>query len=89
MATCPNCGNKTDQDYCQWCGYPIQASLQGKQKKNTGTSKADGCPTLVSEATGKVDVPLQAAQTIGLDKNTGDKEQKPDKKTSKKCCKGL
>jgi len=23
MARCPNCGQKTRGDYCQWCNYPI------------------------------------------------------------------
>ena len=23
MVRCPNCGQKTSGDYCQWCNYPI------------------------------------------------------------------
>ena len=24
MAKCPNCGQKTKGDFCQWCGYPLK-----------------------------------------------------------------
>jgi len=23
MPTCPNCGQRTEGDFCQWCGYPL------------------------------------------------------------------
>jgi len=29
MVRCPNCGQKTSGDYCQWCKYPI---LRGSVK---------------------------------------------------------
>ena len=36
MVRCPNCGQKTRGDYCQWCNYPI---LKGKLKKRHRVEK--------------------------------------------------
>ena len=30
MVRCPNCGQKTEGDYCRWCGYPVLGG--GRQK---------------------------------------------------------
>ncbi len=36
MVRCPNCGQKTSGDYCQWCKYPI---LKGKPTRRRKTQK--------------------------------------------------
>ena len=30
MVRCPNCGQTTGGDYCQWCGYPVLAGGSGR-----------------------------------------------------------
>ena len=30
MSKCPNCGQRAQSDYCEWCGYPL---LSGSYKK--------------------------------------------------------
>jgi MFS family permease len=34
MVRCPNCGRRTEGDYCQWCGYPVLAG--SRQRVETG-----------------------------------------------------
>ena len=38
MVRCPNCGQKTSGDYCQWCNYPI---LKRRVKRRQKTKTAD------------------------------------------------
>jgi len=33
MARCPNCGQKTRGDYCQWCNYPILKGHPVRRRK--------------------------------------------------------
>jgi len=32
MVRCPNCGQTTSGDYCQWCGYPVLAGGRGRME---------------------------------------------------------
>ena len=49
MVRCPNCGQKTDNDECQWCHYPI---LKGHPKR----SEAKGVQRTDSEIEGYVEI---------------------------------
>jgi Zn finger protein HypA/HybF involved in hydrogenase expression len=43
MVRCPNCGQKTSGDYCQWCNYPILRGSPrrfGKAKKEANRMQA-------------------------------------------------
>ncbi len=39
MYRCPNCGQKTSGDYCQWCKYPM---LKGKPTRYRKSQKQEG-----------------------------------------------
>ena len=39
MVRCPNCGQKTDGDYCQWCGSPISSRDSGVQRRTEQEKK--------------------------------------------------
>jgi hypothetical protein len=32
VVRCPNCGQKTEGDYCRWCGYPVLAGGSGRME---------------------------------------------------------
>ena len=36
MIKCSNCGQKTEGDFCQWCGYPVMKGGQGDKVKPKG-----------------------------------------------------
>ncbi len=42
MVRCPNCGQKTKGDFCQWCGYPIMRGrpVRGQGAKRKAEEKA-------------------------------------------------
>ncbi len=33
MAKCPNCGQETSGDYCQWCKYPMIKDVPAERQK--------------------------------------------------------
>ena len=39
MVKCPNCGQKTDGDYCQWCGSPIPRRGSVVRRRTAGAKK--------------------------------------------------
>jgi len=43
MVRCPNCGQKTEGDYCRWCGYPVLAGGSGGVEARKSSSKLKGC----------------------------------------------
>lgn len=49
MAKCPNCGQETSGDYCQWCKYPVIKDIpEGRRKVEKAVGKeADEAPHAV------------------------------------------
>jgi len=41
MARCPNCGQKTRGDYCQWCNYPILKGRPTRRRKAEKRAKRE------------------------------------------------
>ncbi len=39
MAKCPNCGQKTSGDYCQYCNYPILRARRIMPRKRQGLAE--------------------------------------------------
>ena len=33
MVRCPNCGQNTSGDYCQWCKYPVLGGRPARRRK--------------------------------------------------------
>ena len=53
MPKCPNCGQRTDGDFCQWCGYPIigdNSVRQTQAKKETERVAEEGAMRETEEA---------------------------------------
>ena len=53
MPKCPNCGQRTEDNFCQWCGYPIRrgdSARNAKAKKEAERAAKDRASREAEEA---------------------------------------
>ena len=59
MPRCPNCGQMTSGENCQWCNYPLQGRGLRGRRRDTDARKA-----AAAERQAKIDAIEKAAREI-------------------------
>ena len=64
MAKCPNCGQETTGDYCQWCKYPMVKDVPEKPTKAEKRAKVKKDKTDVAPHPMIIIDPVQKAKDV-------------------------
>ncbi|MFC2004180.1 hypothetical protein ACFLUK_01375, partial [Chloroflexota bacterium] len=63
MVRCPNCGQKTSGDYCQWCEYPILKGRPIRCRKSRKQAEEEARLTAREEAKKKAEEAQKAKES--------------------------
>ena len=82
MAKCSNCGQKTEGDFCQWCGYPVMKGGQGDKVKPKG--KPEGVKSVKrAEARAKKVAEREAKERAKREAEGARKAKRPEAKANR------
>jgi hypothetical protein len=82
MSRCPNCGQSSESDFCEWCGYPVHIGGQiDKDKAKREAKEAKKARQAEQEAKKKAD--LEAREKAKREAKEAKKARQAEQKAKK------
>ena len=83
MSRCPNCGQSSESDFCEWCGYPVHVGGQiDKEKAKREAKEARKARQAEQEAKKKAD--LEARKKAKREAKEAKKARQAEQEAKKK-----